>query len=705
MSASMKRRQHSKSKKDEENKIESPGVQEFSEPYTIPNYTAFKILMSARLCAAWWNIITDCDEVYNYWEPMHFMLFGNGFQTWEYSPMYAIRSYFYLWIHSLPINLYKTLLNDNQIILFYLMRCILGFASAVCEAYFYKGICRQFGNNVGRLTICFLLFSTGMFISCTAFLPSSFSMYMTMLAMGAWYLGQNHYAIVAIAASTIIGWPFAAALGIPIAFDIVVRQRQFKFFLMWCAIGLAAFLIPSVKKDSDLYGGLVIAPLNIILYNVFSEHGPDLYGTEPVSFYLVNGFVCFTGTEPVSFYLVNGFICFTGTEPVSFYLVNGFVCFTGTEPVSFYLVNGFVCFTGTEPVSFYLVNGFVCFTGTEPVSFYLVNGFVCFTGTEPVSFYLVNGFVCFTGTEPVSFYLVNGFLNFNFIFVAALVSLPFALFVAWYLGLSQLNIPLWLAVSPMYIWILIFFSRPHKEERFLFPIYPCFAMCGAVCFDYFQKLIGSLMPKKPRLHYTVHTNWMAVLSSIVFALLSLSRIVAIYQGYHASMDIYVEMNKISSDSKIHTLSPDKQVNVCVGKEWYRYPSSFFMPSENWHLQFVQSEFKGLLPKPYEMGPRATQIFPSHMNDMNREEPSRYINITKCHYLIDLDLETETKLEPRYSHSESWKVLASVKFLDARRSHRFFRAFYVPFLSSKYCTYVDYNLLKTTRTRKYKTRSR
>ncbi|XP_041357490.1 alpha-1,2-mannosyltransferase ALG9-like isoform X2 [Gigantopelta aegis] len=586
MSASMKRRQHSKSKKDEENKIESPGVQEFSEPYTIPNYTAFKILMSARLCAAWWNIITDCDEVYNYWEPMHFMLFGNGFQTWEYSPMYAIRSYFYLWIHSLPINLYKTLLNDNQIILFYLMRCILGFASAVCEAYFYKGICRQFGNNVGRLTICFLLFSTGMFISCTAFLPSSFSMYMTMLAMGAWYLGQNHYAIVAIAASTIIGWPFAAALGIPIAFDIVVRQRQFKFFLMWCAIGLAAFLIPSVKKDSDLYGGLVIAPLNIILYNVFSEHGPDLYGT-----------------------------------------------------------------------------------------------------------------------EPVSFYLVNGFLNFNFIFVAALVSLPFALFVAWYLGLSQLNIPLWLAVSPMYIWILIFFSRPHKEERFLFPIYPCFAMCGAVCFDYFQKLIGSLMPKKPRLHYTVHTNWMAVLSSIVFALLSLSRIVAIYQGYHASMDIYVEMNKISSDSKIHTLSPDKQVNVCVGKEWYRYPSSFFMPSENWHLQFVQSEFKGLLPKPYEMGPRATQIFPSHMNDMNREEPSRYINITKCHYLIDLDLETETKLEPRYSHSESWKVLASVKFLDARRSHRFFRAFYVPFLSSKYCTYVDYNLLKTTRTRKYKTRSR
>ena len=35
----------------------------------------------------------------------------------------------------------------------------------------------------------------------------------------------------------------------------------------------------------------------------------------------------------------------------------------------------------------------------------------------------------FLGTEPLSYYLVNGFLNFNFVFVAALVSLPFAVSV------------------------------------------------------------------------------------------------------------------------------------------------------------------------------------------------------------------------------------------------------------------------------------
>ena len=33
---------------------------------------------------------------------MHFLMFGSGFQTWEYSPKYAIRSYAYLLLHTLP---------------------------------------------------------------------------------------------------------------------------------------------------------------------------------------------------------------------------------------------------------------------------------------------------------------------------------------------------------------------------------------------------------------------------------------------------------------------------------------------------------------------------------------------------------------------------------------------------------------------------
>ena len=33
----------------------------------------------------------------------HYLLYGSGFQTWEYSPTYGIRSYAYLLLHILPL--------------------------------------------------------------------------------------------------------------------------------------------------------------------------------------------------------------------------------------------------------------------------------------------------------------------------------------------------------------------------------------------------------------------------------------------------------------------------------------------------------------------------------------------------------------------------------------------------------------------------
>ena len=45
---------------------------------------AFVCLLLPRVLCALYNIIHDCDEVYNYWEPLHFLLYGHGMQTWEY---------------------------------------------------------------------------------------------------------------------------------------------------------------------------------------------------------------------------------------------------------------------------------------------------------------------------------------------------------------------------------------------------------------------------------------------------------------------------------------------------------------------------------------------------------------------------------------------------------------------------------------------
>ena len=41
-------------------------------------------LFLARVASAAFNIIHDCDETYNYWEPLHYLIYNEGFQTWEY---------------------------------------------------------------------------------------------------------------------------------------------------------------------------------------------------------------------------------------------------------------------------------------------------------------------------------------------------------------------------------------------------------------------------------------------------------------------------------------------------------------------------------------------------------------------------------------------------------------------------------------------
>ncbi|XP_053546083.1 alpha-1,2-mannosyltransferase ALG9 isoform X2 [Bombina bombina] len=425
--------------------------------------------------------------------------------------------------------------------------------------------------------LAFLVLSTGMFCSAAAYLPSSFCMFTTLVAMTGWYMEKVSVAVLGVAFGAIWGWPFSAVLGLPIAFDLLTLKQKWKSFINWCLVALIVFLVPLVAIDSYYYGKLVIAPLNIVLYNVFTPHGPDLYGT-----------------------------------------------------------------------------------------------------------------------EPWTFYFINGFLNFNVVFALALLAIPLTSLMEHLLqkiNIQNLGKPYWLTLAPMYIWLLIFFAQPHKEERFLFPIYPLICLCGAVALSALQKCYHYAFQRYRLEHYTISSNWLALGTVFLFGLLSFSRSVALFKGYHGPLDLYPEFHRIARDPTVHTVPEGRPVHVCVGKEWYRFPSHFLLP-DNWQLQFIESEFRGQLPKPFGKGRQATRIVPKDMNDQNREEKSRYVDIGKCHYLVDLDSATETSREPRYSAiKEEWTVIAYKPFLDAARSARLHRAFYIPFVSSWHTSYSNYTILK------------
>ena len=64
----------------------------------------------------------------------------------------------------------------------------------------------------------------------------------------------------------------------PIALDLVLRRGRFRLFMSWSVGSALVILGPMVYYDSTMFGKLVIAPLNIVMYNVMTSHGPDLYG-------------------------------------------------------------------------------------------------------------------------------------------------------------------------------------------------------------------------------------------------------------------------------------------------------------------------------------------------------------------------------------------------------------------------------------------
>lgn len=158
--------------------------------------------------------------------------------------------------------------------------------------------------------------------------------------------------------------------------------------------------------------------------------------------------------------------------------------------------------------------------------------------------------------------------------------------------------------------------------------------------------------------------------------------------------------------------------VCVGKEWYRFPSSFFLPEEKFALSFLHDASTrapttttwclgmvltdclclqgpaSQLPQPYSRE-RGTAVAPPNMNDQNREEPSRYVAPETCDYLVELLLDDgntpEHKLDPL--DENIWEVLSSSPYLDVAQSALPWRAFHVPGFSDKKNVFAQYVIAK------------
>ncbi|KAF2274811.1 asparagine-linked glycosylation 9 protein isoform a [Westerdykella ornata] len=556
----------------------------------------FSIFAAANSLAAVFSPIQDCDEVFNYWEPTHYLNHGYGLQTWEYSPEFAIRSWAYTGLHAGIIHVGRLLPFGSKRTEFYFLRIVLSLVCALCETRFYSAIAKALHPRVAFFFLITMVSSPGMYHAATAYLPSSFAMYTAMLAFSSFMDRNSGVGSMSgtfwFACGALLGWPFAGALIAPFVIEQLLAMISAAGFypgirkLLSAAIRCLILLILQTAVDSYFYKKLVCVPLNIVLYNVFSggSRGPNIYGVEPWHFYLRNLALNFTAWFPL--------------------------------------------------------------------------------GLAALPLLLLHRL---SRQKPI---------------------------------LQQTLFRSTILLTPFYLWLGIFTLQPHKEERFMYPAYPALALNASVSFHVLLSFIGttdhrSLLSKIP-----VQLKLVVVMSFVMATLnLGALRILGLMTGYSAPLHVYPFLQQPQIAAQGST--------VCIGKEWYRFPSSYFLPN-HMRAKFIKSEFSGLLPGEFSEaeGPGhfpGTWRMPSGMNDENREDPGKYTNIIKCDYLIDSRFSglEPSALEPDYiADSASWERVTCGAFLDHSQTPLLGRLIWVPdlpFVPERYRRrWGEYCLLKRRR---------
>lgn len=219
---------------------------------------------------------------------------------------------------------------------------------------------------------------------------------------------------------------------------------------------------------------------------------------------------------------------------------------------------------------------------------------------------------------------------------------------------------------------------------------------------------------------------------ILTTIISVSRIFALSKYYHAPLDVahhfaYEELprllnvtgllppqreprDKNEPEEPTYDLTPIKafDLRLCYGKEWHRFQGHYLVP-EHVTVDFIKSGYNGTLPRHFDPSVggisslwmrEKTRMVPSDLNDLNLEEPSHYVDVNTCDYLVELDLplhlpSPSSIYEPRYAiDTAAWDRVACFPFLDTQHSSLLTRVLWVPGNAwQQHNSFGDYCLLR------------
>ncbi|TID28766.1 hypothetical protein CANINC_002285 [Pichia inconspicua] len=545
-------------------------------------YLLYAGLATTRLHAAFYAIIPDCDEVYNYWEPLNFLTRFFGKQTWEYSPEFAIRSYVYLCQFSVliyPLKLVQMLFKDYSFpsyTFFYMIRIIMALLFTISEIKLSKSL-KFLNKSIQNWFLLAQILSPGMYQAAISILPSSYALLLGILSTNFIIHYFNTEKLITSIDSELL--------------NLEIKSTQLK-----------------ETDDPD-----TLAPRTNTLLNLHRISIPliNKYYTLAILTVAIPGFLAWPFTMILIFpFLSYIFYKTMFTSPKSI-LRNDY---NGFKALSVYILAGLSCsffipfFITQFDSLFYKKSTFV---SINIISYNVFNSSE-FTGPQ------------IFGIESWDWYFKNLLLNFHLFFIIACLNL-FTLTNKYQLIIYKI---------PLLLWITIFISQPHKEERFMYPIYHLLSISFA------QFMSCETFKRNSILKFFKKAFNITVIVSTIF--LFLTRINNLNNNYSAPIEIFKFLNTQTSTTESKT-SPLIE-NICIGREWYHYPSSFFL-NDNQRLKFTKSSFNGMLPGDFvePQSPTFENLslstsFQSHQfNNKNEFNPAFVISdINECNYFIDID---------------------------------------------------------------------
>lgn len=229
------------------------------------------------------------------------------------------------------------------------------------------------------------------------------------------------------------------------------------------------------------------------------------------------------------------------------------------------------------------------------------------------------------GTEPWHFYVRNLLLNFNLWFLLAMCSGPIITLQLLIQGRPTTRMSNWRSLifsTPFYLWLAIFTVQPHKEERFMYPAYPFLCLNAAVAAHNVLSYLGHINSQSIIGRVPSQIKLILVVTSAALAVsIGVFRTAGTITAYHAPLQVY---GPLQDPEFINTTG-----NVCLGKEWYRFPSSYFLPT-HMRARFIKSAFDGLLPGQFHESKSEfgllppTWLIPPGMNDRNEEDTGKHV---------------------------------------------------------------------------------